>query len=136
MIFFQSIQYYHNLNNTYLSTTINNVLNEINTTIIYSLLELTNVSLKIYNVLWRKVTTLVNEKKPTGNYKVEFSAGSSGNASSLPNGIYFYRLEAGRFFETKKLILIKENSYEKNTMRYSYMFNYIQLLISTIAKNC
>jgi len=71
------------------------------TTIEYSFPERSNVSLKIFDVLGREVTTLVNEEKPAGNYNVEL------NASSLPSGVYFYRLEAGSFIEVKKFILMK-----------------------------
>ena len=60
-----------------------------------------NVSLKIYDVLGREITTLVNEEKPAGEYEVEF------NGSNLPSGIYFYQLNAGVFTETKKMILLK-----------------------------
>jgi hypothetical protein len=55
----------------------------------------------VYDVLGNEVTTLVNEEKPSGNYEVEF------NASSLSSGIYFYKLHAGSYVETKKMILIK-----------------------------
>ena len=60
-----------------------------------------SVQLKIYDLLGKEVTTLVNEKKQPGNYEVEF------NASSLPSGVYFYKLSAGNFTETKKLVLLK-----------------------------
>jgi predicted GH43/DUF377 family glycosyl hydrolase len=59
------------------------------------------VSLLVYNLLGEVVATLVNEEKPAGNYNVEFKA------SRLPSGIYFYRLQAGNFVETKKMLLIK-----------------------------
>jgi len=59
------------------------------------------VSLNIYDVLGEEVATLVNEEKPAGNYEVEFNAGNS------PSGIYFYKLSAGNFTETKKMILLK-----------------------------
>ena len=44
---------------------------------------------------------LVNEVKPVGSYEVEF------DATGLTSGIYFYRLQAGDFVETKKMVLIK-----------------------------
>jgi len=51
--------------------------------------------------LGREVATLVNENKPAGNYRVQF------NASKLGSGVYFYRMQAGDFTKTKKLMLIK-----------------------------
>jgi Secretion system C-terminal sorting domain len=68
------------------------------------------VSLKVYDVLGNEVATLVNEEKPAGSYEVEFSAkggsASGGNAYNLSSGIYFYKLQAGSFVETKKMILL------------------------------
>jgi len=69
------------------------------------------VSLKVYDVLGNEVATLVNEEKSAGNYEVNFSAkggsASGGNAYSLSSGIYFYKLQAGNFTETKKMLLMK-----------------------------
>lgn len=59
------------------------------------------VSLKVYDILGREVATLVEEEKPAGEYVVEFSG------AYLPSGIYFYRLKADAFSETKKLILMR-----------------------------
>jgi len=59
------------------------------------------VSLQVYDVLGRKVATLVNETKDAGTYSVRF------DASSLPSGVYLYRLQAGSYSETKKLLLMK-----------------------------
>lgn len=64
------------------------------------------VSLKIYDVLGKEITTLVNEEKPAGEYTVEFSA-SAGDGSRLSSGIYYYQLKTGDFSETRKLILMK-----------------------------
>ena len=47
------------------------------------------------------VDRLVNEEKPVGSYEVEF------NASGLPSGIYFYKLQAGLFVRIKKMVLLK-----------------------------
>jgi hypothetical protein len=62
-------------------------------------------------MLGNDVATLVNEQKLTGRYEVNFSTtggiSSSGNIYNLPSGIYFYRLQAGSFTETKKMILLK-----------------------------
>ncbi|MEE9430689.1 MAG: T9SS type A sorting domain-containing protein [Melioribacteraceae bacterium] len=59
------------------------------------------VTLKVYDILGKEVTTLVNQKQKPGSYKVNF------NASTLASGIYFYRLRAKNFVQTKKLILMK-----------------------------
>jgi len=53
------------------------------------------------DVLGSEITTLVNEEKPAGVYEVEF------NGSDLTSGIYFYRLQAVDFIETKKMVLLK-----------------------------
>ncbi len=59
------------------------------------------VNLRVYDILGNEVATLVNERKISGNYSVEFNAGN------LTSGIYIYKLTAGAFAETKKLILLK-----------------------------
>ncbi|MBK8983252.1 MAG: T9SS type A sorting domain-containing protein [Ignavibacteria bacterium] len=59
------------------------------------------VKLSVYNNLGKEIQTLVNEKQHAGSYSVNF------NGEGLPSGIYFYRLEAGDFSETKRMILIK-----------------------------
>lgn len=59
------------------------------------------VTLKIYDVLGNEVAILVNEKKPAGIYEVEFSA------TKLSSGIYFYKLQAGSFTQTKKMTVLK-----------------------------
>ncbi|MBN1406345.1 MAG: T9SS type A sorting domain-containing protein [Calditrichaceae bacterium] len=60
------------------------------------------VELSIYNLLGQKVATLVNTKQPAGDYKVEW------DASNIPSGVYFYKLETDNgFSQTKKLMLIK-----------------------------
>jgi uncharacterized protein YdbL (DUF1318 family) len=56
---------------------------------------------KVFDVLGREVATLVNEVKEPGTYTVEF------NASSLASGVYFYRLQAGTYVETRKLLLLR-----------------------------
>jgi hypothetical protein len=60
-----------------------------------------HVILKVYDALGREVATLVNEMKKAGSYSAEF------DASKLASGIYFYRLQAGEFVETKKMLLMK-----------------------------
>jgi len=76
-----------------------------NTIIRFTIPELRFTTLKIYDVLGKEITTLVNEEKPAGNYEVEFSA--SGGGSNLASGIYIYRLSSGNFTDSKKLILLK-----------------------------
>jgi photosystem II stability/assembly factor-like uncharacterized protein len=71
------------------------------TTIQYQIPKAGFVSLKIYDLLGREITTLVNEEKPAGTYEVEF------NGSNLPSGVYFYKLESGGKLFTKKLMLLK-----------------------------
>ena len=71
------------------------------TTIEYSIPKTSYVTLKIYDILGKLVTTLVNESKEAGYYKVEL------NGSNFSSGIYFYRIEAGKFIDTKKLLLLK-----------------------------
>ncbi len=71
------------------------------TNITYVLPKAENVSLKVYDVLGREVATLVNEVKPAGAYTVPF------NASNLASGVYFYKLQAGSFVQTKKMMLVK-----------------------------
>jgi len=61
--------------------------------------------LKVYDVLGNEVATLVNEEKPAGSYEVDFNASTSG--SGLASGIYYYKIQAGSFTETKKMVLIK-----------------------------
>ncbi|NTV79320.1 MAG: T9SS type A sorting domain-containing protein [Clostridiales bacterium] len=69
------------------------------------------VTLKVYDVLGNEIATLVNEERSAGEYEVEFSAtggsASGGDAHSLTSGIYFYKLKAGRYIETKKMVLLK-----------------------------
>ena len=72
-----------------------------NTVISYSLPSASNVKLIVYNTLGQTIKTLESGYKNAGNYSINF------NASALPSGIYFYRLEAGQFSQIKKMILIK-----------------------------
>jgi photosystem II stability/assembly factor-like uncharacterized protein len=67
--------------------------------------ETSNVSLKVYDVLGNEIATLVNEEKPAGEYEVKFQ--STVASRQLASGIYFYRLRAGEFGETKKMILLR-----------------------------
>jgi hypothetical protein len=71
------------------------------TTIRYSVPSRSTVVLKIYDILGGEVSTLVNEEKQPGIYEVNFSA------SDLSSGMYLYRVQAGDFVETKKMILLR-----------------------------
>jgi photosystem II stability/assembly factor-like uncharacterized protein len=71
------------------------------TTIKYSIPTSEFVTLKVYDMLGSEVATLVNEEKPVGSYEFNFSA------EELSTGIYFYKLQAGGFIETKKMILLR-----------------------------
>ena len=64
------------------------------------------VTLKVYDMLGREVATLVNEEKAPGTYEVKFSVETL-HATSLPSGIYFYRMQCGSFTGARKMILLK-----------------------------
>ena len=59
------------------------------------------VELSIYNILGQKITALVSEKQTPGNYAVKW------NASSLPSGVYFYRLQTGEMVQSRKMLLVR-----------------------------
>ncbi len=60
-----------------------------------------DVKLIIYDILGREISKLVNEKFQPGTYEITF------DGSNLPSGVYFYKLSAGNYEETKKLVLLK-----------------------------
>ena len=71
------------------------------TNIAFSIPKAGNVKLIVYDMLGREVVALVNEFKQSGNYSVDF------DASNLSSGVYLYKIEAGDFKDTKKMMLIK-----------------------------
>lgn len=71
------------------------------TTISYRVAKETIVKISVFDVLGREVSSLVNEKKPEGDYTVTF------DASNLNSGVYFYRVETDYASETQKIVLIK-----------------------------
>ncbi len=71
------------------------------TAISYQLSAVSHVTLRVYDVLGREVRTLVDEVKKPGRYEVRF------DGSSLSSGVYFYKLQAGVYHDTKKLLLLK-----------------------------
>jgi len=71
------------------------------TTIKYQVAENSFVTLKVYDLLGKEIATLVNSNLKPGLYELQF------NASGLTSGIYFYKISAGNYTDTKKMILIK-----------------------------
>ncbi|NOX65036.1 MAG: T9SS type A sorting domain-containing protein [Chlorobi bacterium] len=59
------------------------------------------VQLKIYNILGQEIATLVNQVQNSGSYQIQF------DAASLPNGVYFYKLQYGAFAQSRKMIILK-----------------------------
>jgi hypothetical protein len=71
------------------------------TKIKYDLPKAGKVKIEIFNLLGQKVATLLNEQMPAGSHEIEFTA------KDLPSGIYLYRIEAGSYIDTKKMLLMK-----------------------------
>jgi flagellar hook assembly protein FlgD len=76
------------------------------TTIAFGLKERAHVSLRIYDAAGRLVATLLDETKPAGSYKVEWK-GRRTDGIDAASGVYFYRLVAGTFEETRKMVLLR-----------------------------
>jgi len=71
------------------------------TVIRYQTAEKSNIRLTVYNSIGRKISTLLNEVKPKGTFTIEF------DGSNLPSGIYYFRLQAATFTDTKKMVFMK-----------------------------
>ena len=71
------------------------------TRIYYELPENSYVRLSVYDILGREVKSLVDEEIPRGKHESDW------NASGLPSGVYFYKMEAGNYTQTKKMVLLK-----------------------------
>jgi hypothetical protein len=71
------------------------------THISYSIAEKALVNLTVYDLFGSEIAKLVNEEKGPGNYDISFSG------ENLPSGIYFYKLQAGKMIETRKMVLTK-----------------------------
>ena len=71
------------------------------TKINYTIPQQSFVTLKVYNILGQEVATLVNEVQKASKYVATF------DAKSLASGVYFYKLQAGNFVASKKLLLLK-----------------------------
>ena len=75
------------------------------TNIIYQLTKNVHIELKVFDILGREVTTLVDKEQNAGRYKIKFSGNDF--AGKLSSGIYLYRIKAGDFIKTNKMIFIK-----------------------------
>ncbi len=75
------------------------------TRIQYRVSSVSQVTLKVYDILGNEIASLVNEEKPAGTYEVEFNPESS--IRHPASGVYFYQLKAGDFIQSKKMILMK-----------------------------
>jgi hypothetical protein len=71
------------------------------TRITFSMAEEADATIILYNLLGQEVIPILNKRLPSGSHSIEFNAGS------LPSGLYFYKLTAGKYTDTKKLILLK-----------------------------
>lgn len=71
------------------------------TVIRFAIPERANVQLKVYDLLGGEVTTLLSEEKEAGWYNINF------NAAELASGFYIYRINAGNYISTKKMLIIK-----------------------------
>lgn len=67
----------------------------------YTIPEYSNVTIKLYDILGNEIAVLENTAKPAGNYSIKF------DGRSLSGGVYFYRMRAGSYAETRKMILLK-----------------------------
>ena len=65
-----------------------------------------HVTLTVYNVLGQRVTTLVDKEMPPGSYVADWNS-TSDNGTEVTSGVYFYKLEADDFIQTKKMLLLK-----------------------------
>ena len=76
------------------------------TTIEYSLPKRSQVTLKIFNILGQRVRTLIDESKSIGEYSMQWD-GMNDEGISMSSGIYFYHLQAGKFSQTRKMLLLR-----------------------------
>ena len=71
------------------------------TTIEFSVLNSELVTIKVYDIIGNEINTIINNELLSGNHTINW------NGSNQPNGVYFIRMESGRFMDTKKVILLK-----------------------------
>jgi hypothetical protein len=77
-----------------------------NTLIKYAIPKQSNVTIDVYNILGQKVVTLYDGEKPPGFYSITWNSLNAAG-STVASGIYFYKISAGEFLDTKKMVLIK-----------------------------
>jgi len=91
---------FNSVNNYFLGQNYPNPFNP-STKIKYSVPQLSQVQISIFDVLGNKIETLVNEEKPMGTYEIIW------NAVNLPSGVYFYKLQTANYSAVKKMVLTK-----------------------------
>ena len=76
------------------------------TNILYQLIRPEHVVLKIYNTLGQEIVTLVDERKSTGHFSARWD-GKDRHGMQVPSGLYFYRIQAGNFVDTRKMLIVR-----------------------------
>jgi len=76
------------------------------TTIDYSIVQKTNVNISVHNILGQKLATLINKHHVPGSYKIDWN-GKDEQGVSVSSGLYFYKMNAGDFMQTGKMVLMK-----------------------------
>jgi len=76
------------------------------TVIRYQLPQNRNVLLKVFDILGQEVKVLVNEAQQAGSYQIQWD-GTNATGARVSSGVYFYRIQAGDFVNTKKMLLLK-----------------------------
>ncbi len=76
------------------------------TAILYELPRTSQVEVTVFNLLGEKIRTLVNESQTSGQHRIQWD-GRDENRKSMPSGVYLYRLRAGEFAQTRKMILMQ-----------------------------
>jgi len=76
------------------------------TVIKYSVAKKSKVELRVYNATGREIATLLHKEQNSGHYKVNWDI-KDVSKKRFPNGVYFYRLTAGSFTDTKKMVLVR-----------------------------
>jgi len=76
------------------------------TTIDYSVVTRSQVTISIYSILGREINTILNEEKSAGNYSIQWN-GEDSEGNRVASGIYFYQIKAGDFINSKKMLMLK-----------------------------